>query len=106
MIDWLVRQNLVFSTEIGKPVGTRNFLRIFYKLIKKAGLENVNFHALRHTYATRLIEANEHPKVVQEMLGHSDISMTLSTYSHVMPDMQQTAIDALNKMNIGKAVEK
>lgn len=83
--------NFVFFTELGKLINTQNFLRKFKSIDKKAGLENVNFHALRHTYATRLLELNEHPKVVQEILGHSDISMTLNTYSHVMPEIKQAA---------------
>jgi len=53
-------------------------------------------HALRHTYATRLLEMNEHPKVVQVLLGHSPISLTLDTYSHVMPEIKQKAAEKLN----------
>jgi len=90
---------LVFATEEGKPIEPRNFTRTFYQLRKKARLpENVNFHALRHTYATRLLEANEHPKVVQELLGHSQISMTLDTYSHVLPELKQSAAAKLNNL--------
>lgn len=67
--------DLVFATELGTPIDPRNFERLFYRIREKAGLDkSVNFHALRHTYATRLLEANEHPKVVQELLGHKDIS--------------------------------
>lgn len=62
--------DLVFCTEIGRVLEPRNFLRTFYNLVKKADMTHFNFHALRHTYATRLLEANEHPKVVQEILGH------------------------------------
>ncbi len=85
--------DLIFCSEIGTPIETSNLLKKFYKLIKKGELEKVNFHALRHTYATRLLEANEHPKVVQELLGHSDISLTLNTYSHVMPELKRAAAD-------------
>lgn len=69
--------DLIFCTEIGRIIDPRNFLRLFYKILKKSGLSHFNFHVLRHTYATRLLEGNEHPKVVQEILGHSDISLTL-----------------------------
>jgi integrase len=91
-----IDNDLLFSTEIGKLLEPSNFIRKFKSLIKKAGLENVNFHALRHSYATRLLEENEHPKVVQELLGHSDIKLTLNTYSHVMPEIK---IAAANKID-------
>jgi integrase len=90
--------DLVFCTEIGKPIDTNNLIRKFKALLKKAGMRDINFHALRHTYATRLLEANEHPKVVQEILGHSDISMTLNTYSHVMPEIKKAAAQKLDHL--------
>jgi len=55
----------------------------------------VKFHDLRHTHATLLLLRGVNAKVVQERLGHSTISMTLDTYSHVLPDMQDTAVKAL-----------
>ncbi|WAM34507.1 tyrosine-type recombinase/integrase [Caldicellulosiruptor morganii] len=58
----------------------------------------INFHTLRHTYTTRLLEANEHPKVVQELLGHRDISTTLNIYSHVMPEIKKAAAMKLNNL--------
>jgi len=89
--------NLVFATELGTPIEPRNFLRTFYRINKKANLD-INFHALRHTYATSLLESNEHPKVVQELLGHKDISTTLNIYSHVMPDIKKAAAMKLNNL--------
>lgn len=53
---------------------------------------------LRHTHATLLLKANIHPKIVADRLGPSDIKMTLNTYSHILPDMQQQAVDELNKI--------
>ena len=88
--------DLVFCNELGKITEPATFTRIFKRILKKAGLPDMNVHALRHTYATRLLEANEHPKVVQELLGHSDISMTLNTYSHVMPELKKAAADKIN----------
>lgn len=58
----------------------------------------IRFHDLRHTHATLLLKANIHPKIVADRLGHSDIKMTLQTYSHILPDMQQQAVNELNKM--------
>jgi integrase len=63
----------------------------------------IRFHDLRHTHATLLLKANIHPKIVADRLGHSDINMTLSTYSHILPDMQQQAVNELNKMMKSKA---
>jgi integrase len=51
-------------------------------------LNGVRLHDLRHSHATMLLAANVHPKVVSERLGHSSITMTLDTYSHVLPTMQ------------------
>ena len=88
---------LVFTTELGKVIEPRNFLRKYYKLLKTAELEHLKFHAAsRHTFATRLLEANEHPKVVQEMLGHASIVLTLDTYSHVLPEIKQAAAAKLD----------
>ncbi|UTW70985.1 tyrosine-type recombinase/integrase [Anaerobacillus sp. HL2] len=57
----------------------------------KAELPNSRFHDLRHTHATILLQKNVHPKVVSERLGHSKISITLDTYSHVLPSLQDGA---------------
>ena len=61
-----------------------------------AGLPRQRFHDLRHTAATLMLKANVHPKVVSERLGHSTIAITLDIYSHVLPDMQRDAADALD----------
>ncbi|HEU5378141.1 MAG TPA: site-specific integrase, partial [Ktedonobacteraceae bacterium] len=67
-------------------------------LLKKAGLPNVRFHDLRHSVATFLLSMGVHPKVVQDILGHTEISMTLDTYSHVSPTMQREAMEKLNSL--------
>lgn len=87
---------LVFATATGRPIHPRNFTRSFYRLVEKAGIGSANLHALRHTFATRLLEANEHPKVVQELLGDSQISVVLDTYSHVSMDLKRRAAEKLN----------
>ncbi len=86
----------VFTTSIGTPLGQRNVARKLTQLAAKASIPHVNLHALRHTYATRLLETSVHPKVVQELLGHTDISLTLNTYSHVMPEIKQAAARSLD----------
>jgi integrase len=60
--------------------------------------EEVRFHDLRHTFATLMLSNGEHPKIVQEILGHAQISITLDTYSHVLPSMQDEAIGRLGKL--------
>lgn len=88
----------MFTTEVGGPIDPRNFLRKFYSVIKKAGTGHFNFHALRHTFATRLLELGEHPKVVQELLGDSQITVVLDTYSHVLPNIKEQAAARLNEI--------
>jgi integrase len=70
---------------------------VFKALLKKANLPDMRFHDLRHSAATLLLGMGTHPKVVQELLGHSQISMTMDIYSHVMPGMQKDALTKLNE---------
>jgi len=91
--------DLVFATEDGRPICPRDFNRRFDRLKALAGLpEDVTLHSLRHTYATRLLEAGEHPKVVQELLGHAQIGLTLDTYSHVLPELKKSAAAKLESL--------
>ena len=62
--------------------------RSFYDLLKALNLSRIRLHDLRHSCATILLAAGEHPKVVQEMLGHSSVQLTLDTYSHLLPDLK------------------
>jgi integrase len=83
---------LVFPSQVGTPMSPDNFVRRSYKpLLKQAGLPQLTFHDLRHTFAS-LMMPNEHPKIVQEMLGHSRIGTTLDIYSHLSQDMQEEAV--------------
>lgn len=90
---------LVFTNVVGRPVHPSNLhRRDFRPLLEKAGLPQIRFHDLRHTCATLLLGQGVHPKVVSEMLGHSDIGVTLNLYSHVTPTMQKQAVDALDDL--------
>lgn len=84
---------LVFTTAIGTPVNPANLSRrVFKPLLSKAGLPTtVRIHDLRHSSATILLARNVHPRVVQERLGHSTIGVTMDTYSHVLPSLQESA---------------
>jgi integrase len=69
--------------------------RRFGQLVETIGLGEVRLHDLRHAFATRLLEANVHPKIVSEALGHASVGITLDTYGHVLPSMTGTAADAI-----------
>jgi integrase len=89
-------QGLVFTTEVGTPINPSNLRkRSFAPLLQKAGLPRLRFHDLRHTCATLLLSKNIHPKYVQELLGHATVSITLDTYSHVLPGMGNQVADAM-----------
>lgn len=90
------KDGLVFTNELGGIIEPRNLTRKFYSLVKAADIPKANLHSLRHSFATRLLEMGESPKVVQELLGHSSITLTLDTYSHVMPELKKSAVDKLS----------
>lgn len=95
-------EGLVFANLWGHPLNNSNFTgRYFKKLAVYVGLEkSFSFHDLRHTHATMLLSKGVNIKVISERLGHCKIQMTLDTYSHLMPDMQETAVLALENLNI------
>jgi integrase len=97
----------VFCNSMGGPLRRSHFHRDEFKpLLKRAGLPEIRFHDLRHTSATLLLAQGVHPKVVQERLGHAQISVTLDTYSHVLPSMQVDAASRLDSMLVASpAVE-
>ena len=96
--DWQ-EHGLVFTDSNGNPVNYRNLTRRYFKpLLMEADLPNIRLYDLRHTAATLLLSAGENPKVVSERLGHASVSLTLDTYSHVLPDMQERAASRLQQM--------
>ena len=88
----------VFCTSHGTPIAAANLRTEFKALLREAGLPDISFHDLRHSVATLLLGIGTHPKIVQELLGHGQISMTMDTYSNVMPTMQQEAMAKLNAL--------
>ena len=91
--------DFVFATEIGSPILPSNLTRRHFKLILKlAELPDIRLYDLRHTCATLLLLAGVNPKIVSERLGHATISLTLDTYSHVLPSMQKSATEQLEQM--------
>ena len=95
-------QDLVFPNQVGRLLEASNMLRrSFRPLVARAAVPPIRFHDLRHTAATLMLSRGVHPKVVAEMLGHSQISITLDLHSHVTPTMQREATDAMDAVLSG-----
>jgi integrase len=101
--DWQ-QHDLIFCTRDAKPIQARNILRRYLRPILEAAElpEMLNLYSLRRGCATLLLSAGTNPKIVSERLGHASIVLTLDTYSHVLPDMQQEASDKLEKILFGE----
>ncbi len=81
-------QGLIFAGRGGGPINPSNLRqRSFGPLLERTGLPKISFHDLRHTCASLLFQRNVHPKLVQELLGHASVAITLDTYSHMLPGM-------------------
>ncbi len=93
-----INNNYVFTDDIGNPIDDKRPGRNLKSILKKLDIEPIKFHALRHTYATRLFESNVPPKTVQVLMGHYDISITMDIYTHVMEDTKLEAIEKLNNI--------
>ena len=97
--------DLIFCSEEGTPLSIPNLTyRYFRPILEKAELPCIRLYDLRHTCATLLLIAEENPKVVSERLGHSTIVLTLDTYSHVLPTMQERASARLEKILYAESV--
>jgi integrase len=94
---------LVFTSSIGTPLDERNVRRAFDDILKAAKLPAMRIHDLRHTCASLLLAQGVHPRVVMETLGHSQISLTLDTYSHVLPAL---GAEAATKMDLLVGVKR
>lgn len=87
----------VFCTLLGRYLNPNHVVDEFKKLLKKASLPNIRFHDLRHSAASLLLSLSIHPKVAQELLGHTQISITMEAYSHLLPGMQKDAMSKLDE---------
>lgn len=90
--------DLLFCAEDGKPIDPDSFGRHFKALLKKAGVKQIRFHDLRHSFATMALEAGIPVKTVQEMLGHTTSAMVMEVYSHVTPAMQKEAAKKIGQV--------
>ena len=103
--DWQ-ESGYVFVSTIGTPIEPRNINRTFDALIEKANKEiegndklpKIRFHDLRHSCATMLLSQGVPQRTLMEILGHSQISLTMNTYSHVLPEMTRAAIGVMDSI--------
>lgn len=95
--DW-EDSRLTFTTPFGAALDSRNVSRVFHELLTAAALPSVRFHDLRHTAATLLLAQGVDPRTIMETLGHSQISLTLNTYSHVLPALQISAAEKMDAL--------
>jgi integrase len=93
--------DLVFCRENGSPVHPDRFTDWFQERVKAAGMPPIRLHDLRHTHATLALQAGVHPKVISERLGHASIGITLDTYSHAVPAMEEEAAAKVAKLVFG-----
>lgn len=90
--------DLIFCRSDGYPHYENSFSKYFLDLIEKNGLKRIRFHDLRHTHASLLLSKGVNIKVIQERLGHSSISLTMDTYSHLTKENEQEAVAKLSNM--------
>ena len=89
---------MLFRTTDEMPYADKEFInRSLSKILKELGIEHMASHSLRHTYATRSIEAGVTPVVLQKLMGHTDVSITLNTYTSVFDKYKQTELEKVNK---------
>lgn len=91
--DW----DLVFTQPNGRPLDKHSDYEAWIRLLNRAGVRHIRLHDGRHTAATLLLSAGVHPRVVMELLGHSQMRTTTDIYSHVMPALAQEAADRMAK---------
>ena len=89
---------LVFTSTIGTPLDPRNLTDRYKALLERAGLPAIRFHDLRHSCASLLIAQGVPMEIVKETLGHSQISLTINTYVHMLPETQRQAADAMDRL--------
>lgn len=94
-------QDLVFAMEDGTPIFPRQFSKWFREHLQESGLTRIRLHDLRHTHATLSLRAGVHVKVVSERLGHASIKITLDTYMHAIPAMQEEAAEQMASLVFG-----
>jgi len=90
--------NYVIADMYGIPIEPKRMTNYFNEMVISANIVRITFHVLRHTFATRGLENGIDPKVMQDILGHTSITMTLDLYSHVLPNTKKAAMDKLKNI--------
>jgi len=98
----LTDDNLVFSNLEGKPLLPNTVTHAWIKLVRRTGIKPIRFHDARHSHASLMLKQGTHPKIVQERLGHASIQVTLDTYSHVAPGLQEAAAARFDQAFTGR----
>jgi integrase len=94
----LALDDLVFASVEGKPIDPGVLTHNFSRIVIRAGLSNVRFHDLRHTFASLMLLRGAKPKVISEALGHSSVAFTMDVYSHIIDGMQSDAMALLDEV--------
>jgi integrase len=84
------------AKEDGSPLQPRSLTQEWKRLLGVHTLRRIKLHSTRHSHASHMLASNIHPKIVQERLGHSTIATTMDIYSHLMPNMQQDAVERVD----------
>ena len=93
-------ENCYVLSGASEPLDPRTYQRLFKKILEAAGVKKRKFHAIRHTFATRALELGVDIKTLSEILGHTNVSITLNTYAHSLMEQKKKAIDKLNEMHV------
>lgn len=84
---------VIFASSIGTPLEPRNLDRSWHEVRGRVGLDWLRLHDLRHACATFLLATGASPRTVMQVLGHSQIGLTMNTYAHVLPELERDALD-------------
>ena len=91
-----INDGFVMCNEFGKHLEPTTYQKFFKNMLKTAGIQDTNFHTLRHTFATRALESGFDVKVLADILGHADASTTLNKYAHALPDHKKSSMEKLS----------
>ena len=108
--EWRLRcphseMNLVFPNENGGFLDRHNVRKNLNPVLSRAGINEIRFHDLRHTFASLLLANDAHPKYVQDQMGHASIKITMDLYTHLLPEVNDKCVNLLNSI-VNQAIEQ